>query len=150
MIIGLFGESCTGKSTIANELAQRYHATVYTGKGYLRLAKSEAEAAQAFAQLLQSGEASPEMLVYVISEKEELRLLPEKAVRVLVTADLAVIRERFAQRMHGQLPAPVAAMLEKKHGMFDAERHDLHIQSGQEPLSAIGQQIVQLCGEAPA
>ena len=70
-------------------------------------------------------------IIYVIAEKEHLALLPEGAVRILVTADLENIKNRFAQRMHGNLPAPVAAMLERKHGCFDAEQHDIHMVSGE-------------------
>ena len=55
------------------------------------------------------------MIIYVISEKEQLALLPEGCIRVLVTASLGTIRERFAVRMHGDLPAPVASMLERKY-----------------------------------
>ena len=55
------------------------------------------------------------------------RLLPEGCVRVLVTAGLATIKERFAARMHGNLPAPVAAMLERKYGQFETETHDLRV-----------------------
>lgn len=63
----------------------------------------------------------------MISEKEHIRFLPEGAVRVLVTADLDTIKERFRVRMHGGLPAPVAAMLEKKHGMFDGDIYDYRV-----------------------
>ena len=35
--------------------------------------------------------------------------------------------ERFAARMHGNLPAPVAAMLERKYGRFETEAHDLRV-----------------------
>lgn len=66
-------------------------------------------------------------IIYVISEKEHLSLLPEQAIRILVTADLELIKERFAARMHGNLPAPVAAMLERKHGSFDKELHHIHV-----------------------
>lgn len=40
---------------------------------------------------------------------------------------LATIKERFAARMHGNLPAPVAAMLERKYGRFETEAHDLRV-----------------------
>ncbi len=33
----------------------------------------------------------------------------------------------FSARMHGNLPAPVAAMLERKYGQFEKEAHDLRI-----------------------
>lgn len=41
MLITIFGESCTGKSTLADALKERTGAQVYSGKDYLRLAKSE-------------------------------------------------------------------------------------------------------------
>jgi len=50
-------------------------------------------------------------------------------------------KSRFAQRMHGNLPAPVAAMLEKKHGCFDAQVHDIHVVSGETDLDAVVAQI---------
>jgi len=58
-------------------------------------------------------------------------------LRILVTADLELIKSRFAQRMHGNLPAPVAAMLEKKHGCFDDMPHDYHVVSGETELDFI-------------
>ena len=39
-------------------------------------------------------------------------------------ADIETIKERFKARMHGNLPAPVAQMLERKHGIFDGEVYD--------------------------
>lgn len=131
MVIGIFGESCTGKSTLAEKLKAMLNAEVYSGKDYIRLAKNEVESRKLFRQKLEEAQNGSHV-IYVISEKEQLSLLPEGAYRVLVTADLEVIRERFAQRMHGNLPAPVAAMLEKKHGCFDAEPCDLHMVSGKD------------------
>jgi len=125
MVVGIFGESCTGKSTIAEELSGRTNAKIYSGKDYLKLAKNENEAKAKFREMLNSSEAAGENVIYVIAEKEQLSLLPEKAVRVLTTADIDVIKKRFAKRMNGVLPAPVAAMLEKKHGLFDNEKYDL-------------------------
>ena len=57
--------------------------------------------------------------------------MPDGAVRILVTAELPVIRERFAARMHGTLPPPAAAMPERRHGMFDRKPHDRHVHNGQ-------------------
>lgn len=42
MVIGVIGESCTGKSTLADKMKCLLNAEVYTGKNYLRLAKNEA------------------------------------------------------------------------------------------------------------
>jgi hypothetical protein len=55
-----------------------------------------------------------------------------------------MIKERFAQRMHGHLPPPVAAMLDKKHGSFDQEAHDLHVHNTGEDVSDICDQILAL------
>ena len=41
MVIGILGESCTGKSTLAEKIATSFPCEVFTGKNYLRLAKNE-------------------------------------------------------------------------------------------------------------
>lgn len=131
MVIGIIGESCTGKTTLADKLKSLLHAEVYTGKDYLRLAKNEDMARKLFRKKLEDAVSSAH-IVYVISEKEHLLLLPDGAFRVLLTAELEVIQERFALRMGGDLPAPVAAMLERRHGCFDAEKCDLHAVYGRD------------------
>ena len=118
MLIGIIGENCSGKSTLAAAIRQAVSAEIITGRDYLRMAKSESEAVRLFREKL-LGAVSGENLIYVISEPEQIRLLPEGAVRILVRADLDSIKERFRLRMRGNLPAPVEKMLESKHGMFD-------------------------------
>ena len=140
MVIGIFGESCTGKSTLAEKIVTGFPCEVFTGKDYLRLAKNENIAKVMFQKKLTAA-VTGESVIYVISEKEHLSLLPEGALRILMTADLELIKSRFAQRMRGNLPAPVAAMLEKKHGCFDAEPHDIHVVSGETDLDAVVAQI---------
>lgn len=140
MVIGIFGESCTGKSTLAEKLAASLCCEVFTGKDYLRLAKNENIAKILFQKKLAAA-VHGENIIYVISEKEHLPLLPEGALRILATADLETIKARFAQRMHGNLPVPVAAMLERKHGCFDGEPYDLHVISGETDLDAVVEQI---------
>ena len=140
MVIGIFGESCTGKSTLAERIAAGLSCEVFTGKDYLRLAKNENIAKALFRKKLTAA-MTGENIIYVISEKEHLPLLPEGALRILVSADLELIKSRFARRMRGNLPAPVAAMLEKKHGCFDAEPHDIHVVSGETDPDAVAEQI---------
>ena len=140
MVIGIFGESCTGKSTLAEKIAASFPCELFTGKDYLRLAKNENIAKMMFQKKLFAA-VTGEHIIYVISEKEHLALLPEGTLRILVTADLERIKSRFAQRMGGNLPAPVAAMLEKKHGCFDNETHDIHIISGETDIDAVVEQI---------
>ena len=141
MVVAIFGESCTGKNTLAQKIAASFPCEVYTGKDYLRLAKNENIAKVMFQKKLAAA-VSGENIIYVISEKEHLSLLPEGALRILVTADLETIKTRFAQRMRGNLPAPVATMLEKKHGCFDEEPYDIHVISEKTDLDAVTAQIV--------
>lgn len=65
-------------------------------------------------------------------------------MRVLVTAELPEIKARFAARMGGALPPPVAAMLERKHGCFDQEPHDVHMASGVDGVETVCERILAL------
>lgn len=141
MVVGIFGESCTGKSTLAEKIAAAMPCEIITGKDYLRLARNESIAKKLFEKKLQEAVAG-ENIIYVIAEQEHLSLLPEGAVRILVTAELEEIKSRFAQRMHGNLPAPVAAMLERKHGCFDDIPYDLHMISGETDPDTVIRQII--------
>ena len=123
MVIGIIGENCSGKSTLADSIKDTIGAEVITGKDYLRMAKSESEAAALFREKLKKAIVG-DHIIYVISASEQLKLLPEGAVRILVSADLDTIKERFRKRMHSNLPEPVARMLEKKHGIFDDGDYD--------------------------
>ena len=76
MVIGIFGESCTGKSTLAEKIATGFPCEVFTGKDYLRLAKNETIAKVMFQKKLTTA-VTGENIIYVISEKEHLPLLPE-------------------------------------------------------------------------
>ena len=51
----------------------------------------------------------------MISEPDQLDLLPEGAVRILVSADPDTIKARFKARMRSVLSTPVEWMLESKH-----------------------------------
>ena len=53
MLIGIIGESCTGKSTLADRLKAQLNAEVFTGKDYLRLAKNETIAQKLFIKRLE-------------------------------------------------------------------------------------------------
>ena len=143
MVIAIFGESCTGKSTLADKLKGSFPCEIFTGKDYLRLAKSENVAKMMFQKKLAAA-VNGENILYVISEKEHISLLPEGTLRILVTADLELIKSRFAQRMHGNLPAPVAAMLERKHGCFDNMEYDFHVVSGETDLDEICGKISEI------
>ena len=139
MVIAVIGENCTGKSTLADKLKVHLNATVYTGKDYLRMAKSPTEAEGVFKNTLAQA-VHGENLIYIISESEHLKLLPEKSFKILVTADLEVIKERFTARMRGILPPPVAVMLEKNHGKFDKIQNNFHYDNA-ESYEALNEKI---------
>ena len=140
MVIGIIGENCTGKSTLANELNKFLNAEIITGKDYLRMAKSESEATALFKDKLKQAMLSGN-IIYVISEKEHIGLLPEGAIKILVVAELESIKERFKARMHGNLPLPVEQMLERKHGMFDDGAYDFRFDSSKDVIEEICQKI---------
>ena len=135
MVIGIIGENCTGKSTLAEEIQKRLGGEIVTGKDYLRLAKSESMAAALFRKKLKEA-LTGDAVLYVISEQDQAKLLPEGAVRILVKADIETIKERFKARMRGNLPAPVALMLERKHGCFDGGVYDYTYDSDRDDLAA--------------
>ena len=137
MVIGIIGENCTGKSTLAEEIQKRLGGEIVTGKDYLRLAKSEAMAAALFKKKLKEA-LTGETVLYVISEPDQVKLLPEGAVRILVKAGIETIKERFKARMRGNLPAPVAQMLERKHGMFDSGVYEYTFDSDAGDMAAFG------------
>ncbi len=145
MLIGVIGENCSGKSTLAESLKSALGAEVITGRDYLRLAKSPSAAAALFGEKLKQALAGPD-LIYVISEPEQLRLLPEGAVRILVTADLDTIKARFRARMRGNLPEPVARMLERNHGIFDDGAYDYRYDGAAGDPAALCRELAALKG----
>ena len=144
MLIGIIGENCSGKSTLANELKRIIDAEVITGKDYIRMAKSESEAVILFKEKLLNA-VSGENIIYVISEPEHINLLPDGAVKILVSADIDTIKERFRARMHGNLPAPVEQMLEKNHGMFDGDVYDYYFDGVNGDAAALCETLQKLC-----
>ena len=118
MLIAIIGENCVGKTTLANQINEKLGATIYAGTDYLRLEKSPSAAAEAFKATLKAS-LEGNNIIYLITEKEHIQFLPEGAFRIVLTAELEVIKERFKARMRGNLPMPLEKMLDAKHGMYD-------------------------------
>ena len=118
MLVAIIGENCVGKSTLANKINETLNAKIYSGKDYLRLEKNPSMALEKFKVILKASVAG-DNIIYLITEKEHIPLLPEGAFRIVLTAELEVIKERFKERMRGNLPMPLEKMLEAKHGMYD-------------------------------
>ena len=126
MLIAIIGENCVGKSTLASKINEKLPARIYSGKDYLRLEKNPSMALEKFKTSLKEA-VRGEDVIYLITEKEHIQLLPEGAFRIVLTAELEVIKERFKDRMRGNLPMPLEKMLESKHGMYDDLECDLKL-----------------------
>ena len=137
MVIALIGESCTGEIHPCRHVKREAGSFgVFRERLSSPCKRRGGRPAGILHALAAHMEPDAEPFIYVISEKEHLAFLPAGALRILVTAELPVIQERFARRTGGKLPPPLAAMLEKKHGMFDAEPHNLLIKSGEMSMDA--------------
>lgn len=145
MLIALIGENCTGKTYLSNMLKQKLGATIYVGSEYLRFAEKEADARLRFSRILEKAAADPSSTIYLINEMNQLPLLPEKCIRVLVTAPMEDIESRFAARMNGILPSAVAYTLRKNHGLFDKVPHHVHVHSGKNHVLEDCARILALC-----
>ena len=119
MLISIIGENCVGKSTLANKINEKFGAKIYSGKDYLRLEKNPSAAMETFKATLKAS-IDGDNIIYLITEKEHIQLLPEGTFRIVLTAELETIKSRFKERMRGNLPMPVEKMLEAKHGMYDS------------------------------
>ena len=128
MLIAIIGENCAGKSTLANKINEKLNAKIYSGKDYLRLEKNPSMALEKFKLILKES-VTGDNIIYLITEKEHLNLLPEGTFKIVLTAELEVIKERFKERMRGNLPLPLEKMLEAKHGMYDNLECNLKIDS---------------------
>lgn len=147
MVIGIIGENCSGKTTLANSVQAQLGGRVYSGRDYMRFGKSEATAVELFKKELANA-LNGENIIYVITEKEHVALLPDGAVKILVSADIDTIKERFKARMHGVLPQPVALMLEKKHGSFDDGEYDIRYDGVSGDPDQVCRSLIALGGES--
>jgi hypothetical protein len=100
-----------------------------------------------FSEYLKERQNDEKIIIYVISEKEYLDLLPDKAIRVYCYTDINTIKQRFSVRMKGNLPLPVASMLEKKHGLFEQEKYDLKFETTKNELNDICTEVLNYCNK---
>lgn len=138
MLYIFMGQSCTGKSTIANKVKELTGAEIYTGKDYLRMAKDENQAWKLFYEkLLNSAtkeESSRQTIIYIITEKAQLdRIIDIKhSLKIKFNTPLETIKSRFAERMKGNLPQPVEKMLEKQYEEWKSIEGDINVDSSEE------------------
>lgn len=69
MLYIFMGQSCTGKSTVAEKLKEFVNAEVYTGKDYLRMGKTKVKLGDYFMksyQMLPTVKIYPKKLLFII------------------------------------------------------------------------------------
>ena len=119
MLFIFMGESCTGKSTIADIISDKINAEVCSGKEYLKLAKNEYDAWKIFYDKLVDASADvyncDNNIIYVITETDMIAKFDNlNCVKVKFIADIDIIKTRFSKRMKGNLPKPIISMIERK------------------------------------
>ena len=144
MLIAIIGENCVGKSTLAEGICREIGGKSYNGKDFLRLERNPDSAKATFKAILSSA-VDGDTVIYVITEREHLDLLPAGAVKIVLTADLEAIKNRFMARMRGILPPPVEKMLEQNHGKYDDLPCDMKLKSGEYDLSAVVEKLKSMC-----
>jgi hypothetical protein len=129
MLFLFIGPSCSGKSSVADELKTMIHAEIFSGKDYLRIAKNENDAWKMFeAKLVKAtGIEGGNSLIYVVSDKNILSKLDSigEANRVKFIAGIDTLKERFGKRIGGVVPPPVEAMLKRQIADWDNTSADI-------------------------
>jgi adenylate kinase family enzyme len=114
MVLIFCGPSGSGKSTAARIIAQKINAKIYAGKDYLRLAKNENQAWNAFKALLITANEENSNVIYVLAEVEKINdvgTIPGAYI-IRFMADLDVLQKRFLLRTKDVSPQIIARMIE--------------------------------------
>lgn len=134
MLLVFAGPSSTGKSTVAKEIKNRQdNCQVYSGKDYLRFSKNREEAWGKFCEEIAAAAGSADKnVIYVITETEFVKDLTniEGVKFIKFVADLDTIKTRFSTRTGGNLPHPLAAMLERQVTAWEPVKADYCFDTG--------------------
>jgi adenylate kinase family enzyme len=150
MLFIFMGPSCSGKSTLADLIKKEKGMQIYTGKDYLSFVKNENEAWKILMDKLaaasNSKELSGEAIVYIITDKNIVSKLPSlnNVVRVKFTADLDIIKDRFAKRMKGNLPQPVEKMLERQVKDWEDVSCDICIDTTSTDSAGLADKVIEI------
>ena len=149
MLLLLFGPPCSGKSTVAELLSRRTGASVWTGKDYLRLARSEDEAWQEFMRLAEEAAQNPQFgpgsIIFIATEpppKSSGFPTGPNTGRVRLIADLEVLQDRFAPRVNGWISPVITTMLEQLSVRARQEEADLEYDTGREESHRIAEALM--------
>lgn len=154
MLLLFIGPSCSGKSSTADEIRKATGASVFAGRDYLRLAKSETEARATFKiRLVEAAghsQLSEDSIIYVIGDARiaaELQLQNIAGARwVKFTASTETLKTRFAARAGGHTPPGIEQMLERQRTQFEPPGTGLSFDTtaGREPAE-IAREIAFWC-----
>jgi hypothetical protein len=128
MLYVLFGPVGSGKSSTAKELQKLTNGIVFAGRDYLRLAKNEHNAWNLFLQSLndaagQKGSASACIIYVLASPNDALNI--DGATKARFTADIDVLKERFARRTGSTAGPQIERMLRHQSQEFENVVADL-------------------------
>ena len=127
MVIALIGGRCCGKSALAKAICEKVHAELFTGRSYMDLDPNETRARMIFRGLLMEEQFTDSYVIYIVTEKELMELLPPRCLKVLCKANLKTVMARFSDQMQAPLTPAMAAMLKKQYNSFDECPHDLSV-----------------------
>lgn len=157
MLLVLFGPSCSGKSSVASIIRDRRGASVWTGRDYLRLAKSEQRAWRSFLDLLIAAAGnsgmSEDSIVYVAADVGYVRRVVEQAhgaVPVRLVADLATLESRFAPRVGGAISPAIRAMLKRSRDAAAEEPAALAFDTTKMSGEEVAESILKWCANRGA
>lgn len=152
MVLVFYGPSCSGKSSAARSIAERTGATIWTGKDYLRLAKTEPAAWKEFVRLLaraaRSSRLSLDSIVFVTTDPATLmRHVGDLGTVYWVRFDasLETLAKRFALRIGGSVSPPMRTMLERSREATLASPADLLVDSTERTQRSIVEEVLRCC-----
>ena len=127
MVIALIGGRCCGKSALAKAICDKVHAQLFTGRSYMDLDPEENKARAIFRQMLLEEEFTADYVIYIVTDRELMSLLPPRCLRVLCKASLKTVMARFSEQIQSPLTPAMTAMLKKQYNSFDECPHDLSV-----------------------
>ena len=127
MVIALIGGRCCGKSALAKAICEKVHAELFTGRSYMDLDPNETRARMIFRGLLMEEQFTDSYVIYIVTERELMELLPPRCLKVLCKANLKTVMARFSDQMQAPLTPAMTAMLKKQYNSFDDCPHDLSV-----------------------
>ena len=127
MVIALIGGRCCGKSALAKAICDKVHAALFTGRSYMELDPDEPTARARFRQLLLGEQFTDSYVIYIVTDRELMELLPPRCLKVLCKANIKTVMARFSEQMQEPLTPAMTAMLKKQYNSFDECPHDLSV-----------------------